>query len=1017
MRIEPPDGSGPCAAQGAQVSFLDPNVSDCAAASTMLTVSGSGEGWVAPTELTPGTWTAPRSGLYPQASAKLQERNLSSEHDMSEPGDPYAALTTLEVDGTEYNIADLNALEEAGLCELDQLPYSIRVLLESVIRNVDGEDVTWDHVENVASWEPDVPDAAVPFQPSRVVLQDLTGVPAVVDLAALRSEADRKGVDPGKIEPEVPIDLVIDHSVQVDFFGTEEAYDLNVEKEYERNGERYKALKWAQQAFDGFDVVPPGTGIVHQVNLEYLGQVVHDDVGEDGERWAYPDTLVGTDSHTPMIGGIGVVGWGVGGIDAEAGLLGQPISMALPEVVGVRLTGELPEGATATDLVLHITEKLREVGVVDKFVEFFGPGLPTLTVEDRATIANMAPEQGSTISVFPPDEATLDYLERTGRDEEHIELVREYLEHQGLFGEQDPEYTEVVEMDLGSITPSLAGPKEPDQRVEMDNMDRHFRRLIRDQFDEAAEAAEEEELQRWIDDGGHHPTLRTQEQDPPDLGQLTRSVEMAGALDDHEITHGSVVVSAITSCTNTSNPTVMLAAGLLARNAVERGLEVPPYVKTSLAPGSKVVTEYLEESGLLTYLEKLGYYTVGYGCTTCIGNSGPLPAEVQEAIEEGDLWTTSVLSGNRNFEARIHPDIKANYLASPPLVVAYGLAGRMDIDLTEEPVGYDPDGEPVYLDDIWPSHDEIQEVMADSIDPSMFEDKYGAIFEGDKRWEELEAPTGDVYDWDPESTYIREPPFFKDMPLEPPGVEDIEDARCLGTFGDTLTTDHISPAGQFGKDLPAGQWLMDQGVEPEEFNTYGARRGNHEVMMRGTFANVRIKNQFFDGEVEGGYTIYWPEGEDETTTMFDAAMRYQEEGIPLVVVSGEEMGTGSSRDWAAKGTDLLGIRATLAASYERIYRDNCIGMGVVPLQFADGEDADSLGLDGSEVYHIQGLDDGLGVNSRHTVTAEDPDTGEVTEFEVVSRLETPAHVKYVNNGGVLHTALRDRLRELEGRED
>jgi aconitate hydratase len=748
-------------------------------------------------------------------------------------------------------------------------------------------------------------------------------------------------------------------------------------------------LKWAQQAFDGFDVVPPGLGIVHQVNLEYLGRVVHDEE-IDGERWAYCDSLVGTDSHTPMIGGIGVVGWGVGGIDAEAAMLGQPISMALPEVVGVRLTGELPEGATATDLVLHITERLREVGVVDRFVEFFGSGVETLTVEDRATISNMAPEQGSTISVFPPDEATLDYLERTGRDEEHIELVREYLEHQGLFGEQEPEYTEVVEMDLGDITPSLAGPKEPDQRVEMEAMDEHFHQLVEEKTADSYDPA--------TDDFGHNVTI-----------------ERGG--EEHELTHGSVVVSAITSCTNTSNPTVMLAAGLLARNAVEKGLEVPSYVKTSLAPGSKVVTEYLEESGLLTYLEKLGYYTVGYGCTTCIGNSGPLPQEVQEAIEEGDLWTTSVLSGNRNFEARIHPDIKANYLASPPLVVAFGLAGRMDLDLTEDPIGHDPDGEPVYLEDIWPSHDEIQEVMADSIDPSMFEDKYADIFEGDERWERLEAPTGDVYDWDPESTYIREPPFFKNMPLDPPGVEDIEGARCLGKFGDTLTTDHISPAGQFGKDLPAGQWLMDHGVDPKDFNTYGARRGNHEVMMRGTFANVRIKNQFFDGEVEGGYTIDWPEGEDAHTTMFDAAMKYRDAGVPLVVLSGEEMGTGSSRDWAAKGTDLLGIRATIAASYERIYRDNCIGMGVVPLQFADGEDADSLGLTGNEIYRIHDLEDGLGVNSRHTVTAEDPDTGEVTEFDVISRLETPAHVKYVNNGGVLHKALRDRLREAKGLDE
>ncbi len=925
--------------------------------------------------------------------------------------DPYGALSTLSVGDQAYNIVDLNALEDAGLCQLDKLPYSIRILLEAVARNVDGDDVTWEHVENVASWQPDVPDVAVPFQPSRVVLQDLTGVPAVVDLAALRSEVERKGEDPTIVEPKVPIDLVIDHSVQVDYFGTEEAFDLNVEKEYERNAERYKALKWAQQAFDKFDVVPPGTGIVHQVNLEYLGRVVHEDT-VDGDAWAYPDTLVGTDSHTPMIGGIGVVGWGVGGIDAESGILGQPISMALPEVVGVRLTGQLPEGATATDLVLHVTEKLRDVGVVDRFVEFFGPGLSTLTVEDRATIANMAPEQGSTISVFPPDEATLDYLERTGRDAEHIQLVREYLEHQGLFGEQEPEYTETVEMDLSSVTPSLAGPKEPDQRIEMHAMDTHFRGLIHDQFADQVDV-EEEAIDRWREDGGHPAQSMPSEDldEPPKLGQLTRRVPVTDGPEEYELTHGSVVVSAITSCTNTSNPTVMLGAGLLAKNAVEKGLQVPPYVKTSLAPGSKVVTEYLEESGLLTYLEKLGYYTVGYGCTTCIGNSGPLPKEVQDAIEEGDLWAASVLSGNRNFEARIHPKIKANYLASPPLVVAFGIAGRMDIDLTEEPLGHDPDGEPVFLEDIWPSHEEIREVMKTAVDASMFEDKYGDVFEGDKRWDALEAPTGDTYDWDPESTYIREPPFFKDMPLEEPGVSNIQDARVLGVFGDTLTTDHISPAGPFGEDVPAGQWLMDHGVDPDAFNTYGARRGNHEVMMRGTFANVRIKNRLLDEDIEGGFTVHHPT--EQTMTMFEASQRYQEDGTPLVILAGEELGTGSSRDWAAKGTDLLGIKATLAASYERIYRDNCIGMGVIPLQFTNGDTYQSLGLDGTEAYTLHGLDE-LGVNSQHRVTAEDSDTGEVTEFTAQARLQTPAHVKYVKNGGVLHKALRDTLREAKG---
>ncbi len=927
---------------------------------------------------------------------------------MAPSKDPYDAFTTIEVNDRSYRIADLNKLEEAGLCQLDKMPYSIRILLEAVMRNVDGEDVTWEHVENVASWQPDVPDAAVPFQPSRVVLQDLTGVPAVVDLAALRSEADRKGLDPSIVEPEVPIDLVIDHSVQVDFFGSEEAFNLNVEKEYERNQERYKALKWAQQAFDSFDVVPPGTGIVHQVNLEYLGRVVHDET-IDGERWAYPDTLVGTDSHTPMIGGIGVVGWGVGGIDAEASMLGQPISMALPDVVGVRLTGELPEGATATDMVLHVTEKLRNVGVVDRFVEFYGPGLETLTVEDRATIANMAPEQGSTISVFPPDEATLDYLERTGRDEEHIQLVKAYLEHQGLFGSQEPEYTEVVEMDLTTVTPSLAGPKEPNQRVDLENMDHHFRGLIHSQFGEAANGADKEAVDRWLEEGGHPPESMPGEEPGehpnPDLGPLTKRIQVTNGPETYELTHGSIVVSAITSCTNTSNPTVMLAAGLLAKNAVEKGLDVPPYVKTSLAPGSKVVTEYLKESGLLTYLEKLGYYTVGYGCTTCIGNSGPLPADVEQAIDDGDLWAASVLSGNRNFEARIHPKIKANYLASPPLVVAYGIAGRIDKDLTTEPLGHDPDGEPVYLEDIWPTHEEIRDVMKEAINPGMFEDKYANVFEGDHRWEALEAPTGDVYDWDPESTYIREPPFFQDMPLEAPGMDTVEEARVLGVFGDTLTTDHISPAGPFSEDLPAGQWLMDHGVDPDDFNTYGARRGNHEVMMRGTFANVRIKNQLLD-DIEGGFTIHHPT--EQTMTMFEASQRYAEEGTPLVILAGEELGTGSSRDWAAKGTRLLGVKAALAASYERIYRDNCIGMGVLPLRFTNGETVESLGLDGTEAFTIHDLEN-LGVNSRHEVTAEHPETGEETTFTVEALLQTPAHVKYIANGGVLHKALRSTL--------
>ncbi len=918
--------------------------------------------------------------------------------------DPFGAIRELEHDGDTYTYADLTVLEEQGLCDLSSLPVSIRVLLESVLRNVDGEAVTEDAVRNAASWEPDVPDVEVPFSPSRVVLQDLTGVPAVVDLAALRSAADRAGEDPTVVEPDVPCDLVIDHSVQVDYFGSEDAYEQNVELEYERNEERYRAIKWAEQAFEDFNVVPPGTGIVHQVNLEHLGRVVHDRE-IDGEQWLLPDTLVGTDSHTPMINGIGVVGWGVGGIEAEAALLGQPITMTLPEVVGVELTGELAEGVTSTDLVLHITEKLRQVGVVDKFVEFFGPGVAQLSVADRATISNMAPEQGSTISMFPVDEKTLEYLELTGREADHIDLVRDYLEAQGLFGDHDPEFTEVVEFDLGEVEPSLAGHKKPHARIPMGDLDEHFPTLLEEEG--VIESAERSSAD---DSSGHSPRDDAAESDgglvarnQPDLGEKIPVTLEDGT--EVEIGHGSVLVSAITSCTNTSNPSVMVAAGLLARNAAEYGLEVPEYVKTSLAPGSKVVTEYLEQSGLLDDLESLGYHVVGYGCTTCIGNAGPLADPIEGAIDEHDLWTTSVLSGNRNFEARIHPKIRANYLASPPLVVAYGLAGKMDIDLENEPVGTTEDGEEVYLEDIWPDPEEVRQTIHENVSPEMFEEKYASVFEGDERWEALEAPTGDVYEWDDESTYIREPPFFQDFPLEKPGVDDIEGARCLLTLGDTVTTDHISPAGPFSEDLPAGQWLSERGVEPYEFNTYGARRGNHEVMMRGTFANVRIENEMLDGK-EGGYTIHHPTGEE--TTVFEAAERYREEETPLVVTAGIELGTGSSRDWAAKGTDLLGIRATIAESYERIYRDNLVGMGVLPLQFTDGEGWEQLGLDGSEVFEIRGLEDGLAPNAELTVTAEHED-GETTEFDVTAQVGTPSAVRYVEHGGVLHLVLRRLL--------
>jgi aconitate hydratase len=920
---------------------------------------------------------------------------------------PFDAVRELEVEGTSYKIADLTVLEEEGLCDLDSLPVSIRILLESVLRNVDGEAITEADIRNTAAWEPEVPDTEVPFSPSRVVLQDLTGVPAVVDLAALRSETERKGRDPTLVEPEIPCDLVVDHSVQVDYFDSEDAYEKNVELEYERNAERYRAIKWAQHAFENFNVVPPGTGIVHQVNLEHLGRVVHARE-QNGENWLLPDTLVGTDSHTPMIGGIGVVGWGVGGIEAEAAMLGQPITMKLPEVVGVRLDGELPEGATATDLVLHITETLRDVGVVDRFVEFFGPGVGNLTVPDRATIANMAPEQGSTISMFPVDEETLEYLKLTGRDPEHVELVREYLEAQGLFGEQDPEYTEVVEFDLSTVEPSLAGHKRPQDRIPMGDVKHSFRSLLLDEFEDDLDDTDEAAIERWLGEGGETGVETdggAHVETGPDLEPLTKRVEVN--LDDEtvEIGHGDVLVSAITSCTNTSNPSVMIAAGLLARNAVEKGLDVPPYVKTSLAPGSRVVTEYLDGAGLLPYLEKLGYAVVGYGCTTCIGNTGPLPDAIEQAIDDHDLWTTSVLSGNRNFEARIHPKIRANYLASPPLVVAYGLAGRIDIDLETDPLGTDVDDEPVYLADLWPDAEAVQAAIHESVSPELFEAKYASVFEGDERWDGLDAPTADVYEWDDSSTYIREPPFFTDFPLEKPGVSDIDGARCLLTLGDTVTTDHISPAGPFGPDLPAGQWLKDHDVEHHEFNTYGARRGNHEVMMRGTFANVRIENEMLDS-VEGGYTIHQPT--DEQTTVFEASQRYREDGVPLVVLAGEEFGTGSSRDWAAKGTDLLDIRATIAESYERIYRDNLVGMGVLPLQFENGDSWTSLGLDGSEVFTIHGLNDGLDVMDELRVTAERAD-GSTVGFPVTAQVGTPAAVQYIEHGGILHYVLRQLL--------
>jgi len=892
--------------------------------------------------------------------------------------DPFGARASIDLAEGPTTFYRLPALEEAGLVSLDRLPFSIRVLLENAVRHAGGGYVSEDHVRAVAAWSPTNAGADVPFMPTRVVLQDFTGVPAVVDLAAMRDGLRGLGGDPARINPVVPADLVIDHSVQVDFFGSPEAYRLNVEKEYERNRERYQLLRWAQHAFENFRVVPPGTGIVHQVNLEYLASVVHRRE-EDGVWVAYPDTLVGTDSHTTMINGLGVVGWGVGGIEAEAVLTGQPYYMLLPEVVGVKLTGELPEGATATDLVLRVTELLRAHGVVGRFVEYFGQGLSRLSLPDRATLANMSPEYGATIGFFPVDAQTLAYLRGTGRDEALVERVERISREQGLFRTDDtpdPEYTSVVELDLSTVEPSVAGPKRPQDRIVLEQLPEAFRRDL--------------------------PSLVPAGASVNGAGPRTVEVDLDGQR--VEIGDGSVVIAAITSCTNTSNPSVMVGAGLVAKKAVERGLDVKPWVKTSMAPGSQVVTDYLETSGLMPYLDRLRFDVVGYGCTTCIGNSGPLPEPIGEAVKREGLVVASVLSGNRNFEARIHPNVRANYLASPMLVVAYALAGRVDIDFRTEPLGHDADGQPVFLRDIWPSSDEIRRTVESALSPEMYRKRYAEVFRGDDLWQALPLPEDDdnLYDWDPSSTYIQNPPFFRDMGLDAPPLSDIVGARVLGVFGDTTTTDHISPAGAIPKDQPAGRYLLEHGVKPWEFNTFGSRRGNHEVMMRGTFANVRIRNLLLDGR-EGGYTIYFPTGEE--MFIYDAAMRYQEDGTPLIVLAGREYGTGSSRDWAAKGTALLGVKAVLAESYERIHRSNLVGMGVLPLQFREGESRASLGLSGRETFDVLGVADGLEPGGEVTVVARGED-GDETRFQALVRLDSDVDVDYYRNGGILHTVLR-----------
>jgi aconitate hydratase len=931
--------------------------------------------------------------------------------------DSFGARSTLEVGGRSYEVFRLDSL--ADRFDVARLPYSIKVLLENVLRLEDGVSASAADVEAIAGWDPAAePSDEIPYQPARVLMQDFTGVPAVVDLAAMRDAMADIGGDPEKINPLVDVDLVIDHSVQVDAFGNERAFATNAEREFERNRERYSFLKWGREAFDNFSVVPPATGICHQVNLEHISQVVYSSE-RAGTLQAYPDTLVGTDSHTTMVNGLGVLGWGVGGIEAEAAMLGQPVSMLLPQVVGFKLGGELPQGATATDLVLTVTEMLREHGVVSKFVEFYGPGLATLGLADRATIGNMSPEFGSTCAIFPIDAETLRYLELTGRPTERLELVDAYAREQGMFHDGDggdPVFSATLELDLGEVVPSIAGPKRPQDRVPLAEAKQAFLEAM-DEFDPEAGSQLGNSLDNAIAESfpASDPPAEDHEDDRGKPRQATRGGSQAVlsaraskdaievTLEDgagFELDHGRVVIAAITSCTNTSNPSVMVGAGLLARNAVQRGLERKPWVKTSLAPGSTVVTDYLDKAGLTEYLDRLQFNLVGYGCTTCIGNSGPLPAAISAAVEEKDLAVCAVLSGNRNFEGRINQDVKANYLASPPLVVAYALAGRMDLDLTEEPLGEGADGEPVYLRDIWPDPLEVKELVGSSIASEMFTRNYGGVMEGDETWKAVEVPAGDRYTW-PDSTYVRRPSFFEGMPADAPGVEPIAGARVLALLGDSITTDHISPAGAIKKDSPAGRWLIEQGVEPGEFNSYGSRRGNHEVMIRGTLANIRLQNLLV--EKRGGFTRHYPDGEAELA-IFDAASAYAEEKVPLVVLAGKEYGSGSSRDWAAKGTKLLGVRAVLAESFERIHRSNLIGMGVLPLQFPAGESVASLGLTGEETFDVGDLDGGRA--STVSVVAR-RDGADDVEFEALVRLDTPNEVNYFNNGGILQTVLRN----------
>ncbi|GAB3189572.1 aconitate hydratase AcnA [Nesterenkonia suensis] len=938
--------------------------------------------------------------------------------------DSFGAKGVLNVNGADYEIFRLSTVEGH-----ESLPYSLKVLLENLLRTEDGANVTAEHIKALGEWdEAAQPNTEIQFTPGRVLMQDFTGVPCVVDLATMREAVADLGGDPNRINPLAPAEMVIDHSVQIDSFGNSDAIERNMDIEYQRNGERYQFLRWGQTAFDDFKVVPPGMGIVHQVNIENLARVVMTrEVG--GALRAYPDTCVGTDSHTTMENGLGVLGWGVGGIEAEAAMLGQPISMLIPRVVGFKLTGEIPAGATATDVVLTITQMLREHGVVGKFVEFYGEGVAAVPLANRATIGNMSPEFGSTAAMFPIDDVTIDYLRLTGRTEEQLALVEAYAKEQGMWHDASRElrFSEYLELDLSTVVPSISGPKRPQDRIELTDAKEQFRKDIHNYAEHIsdpstnghADAASAESFP--ASDAPAHAA--DEQQDLKDRPRHVGGEEVVGRPskpvavsmpDGREFTldHGAVSIASITSCTNTSNPNVMLAAGVLARNAVEKGLVQKPWVKTSIAPGSKVVTDYYEKSGLIEYLEKVGFFVVGYGCTTCIGNSGPLEETISKTVQEEDLAVTSVLSGNRNFEGRINPDVKMNYLASPPLVVAYALAGTMDFDFENEPLGQDADGRDVYLRDIWPDPVEVQKIIDESIDTEMFTSKYDTVFDGDHRWKELDTPEGSTFSWDENSTYVRKAPYFDGMQLEPSPVEDITDARVLLKLGDSVTTDHISPAGSFKSDTPAGRYLLENGVERKDFNSYGSRRGNHEVMIRGTFANIRIKNQLLADEndgagVEGGFTRDFTQEGSPQAYVYDAAMNYKEAGIPLVVLGGKEYGSGSSRDWAAKGTKLLGVRAVIAESFERIHRSNLIGMGVLPLQFPEGETADTLGLTGFETFAISGItvlnDGSIPKTVKVTATAED---GSETSFDAVVRIDTPGEADYYRNGGILQFVLR-----------